>query len=93
MISQGDFGGDIDFDFSKRRNCSLHNRSTVHMIKRNRTMHSIKSKSSVEMGKLFLIAREYSKTLRQKYMNQEDLIKIVAKKKRGKKRFKQIWIS
>ena len=43
LIGESAFG-DFDFDISKRRNASLHNRSAVHCTRRNQTMIIISGK-------------------------------------------------
>ncbi|GFR69776.1 hypothetical protein ElyMa_002058000 [Elysia marginata] len=80
LVGESAFG-DIDYDFSKRRNCTLHNRSTVHMIKRNKTMSFVKCQTSIRRAKLFQTARKHAKLLRKKHKEEEEQVKIVAKEK------------
>ena len=44
LVGESAFG-DFDFDVCKRRNASLHIRSSMHSIKRNKTVKFISSKS------------------------------------------------
>ena len=44
LVGESAFG-DFDFDVCKRRNASLHIRSSMHSIKRNKTVEFISSKS------------------------------------------------
>ena len=43
---------DFDYDVGKRRNASLHNRSAVHSVKRNKTVNFVSSKSTTVKNKL-----------------------------------------
>ena len=59
LIGESSFG-DFDFDLS---NASLHNRSAVHMIKRNRTMKFLNKKTTSQQKSILAIAWKY----REKY--------------------------
>ena len=48
--------GDFDFDVCKRRNASLHNRSSMQSIKRNKTVKFISSKSRSQISRLLGLA-------------------------------------
>ncbi|XP_070191321.1 uncharacterized protein [Littorina saxatilis] len=68
--------GDLDFDLSKRRHCSLHHRTTTHMLKRNRTSQHIDELTPEESAKVMKMARKKAKILRKKHRQQEKLVRI-----------------
>ncbi|GFN81450.1 putative nuclease harbi1 [Plakobranchus ocellatus] len=64
LIGESSFG-DFDYDLSKRRHASLHNRSAVHVIKRNKTMKFLNKKSVAQQGRILSLARKFRQKYRQ----------------------------
>jgi len=52
--------GDLDCDMHTRRNASLHFRSTLNMLKRDKTMSWIKKKSKLSRSKVLRDARKHA---------------------------------
>ncbi|GFR85261.1 secretory carrier-associated membrane protein [Elysia marginata] len=73
LIGESAFG-DIDYDFSKRRNCSLHNRSSIHCLKRNKTMTYLEKKTVLEQKEIFQIARAKAPSLRRECREAEEKV-------------------
>lgn len=74
LIGESAFG-DIDYDFSKRRNASLHNRSALHCIKRNKTMNYLSKKPLGLQRKMLLSARRQGPEFRKESKVQEEKVK------------------
>ena len=64
LIGKGAFG-DFDFDCSKRRNASVHNRSALHTVHRNKTMEFVHHKTAKARKELFSVARKMAPELRK----------------------------
>ena len=80
LIGESAFG-DFDFDVHKRRNCTLFNRSSIHMSKRNDVVDFIASKTSNERDKLFKFSRSYAPCLKKRKVEEEDKVKIQIQEK------------
>ena len=74
LVGESAFG-DFDFDVCKRRNASLHNRSSMHSIKRNKTVKFISSKSRSQKNRLFGLARLRGKVIRKESVEHEKEVK------------------
>ena len=60
--------GDLDYDFNRRANCSMLNRSALHVIKRNKTASSyIACKTKEQRSKLFSVARKRSREVQKDF--------------------------
>ncbi|KAK3743352.1 hypothetical protein RRG08_061288 [Elysia crispata] len=71
LIGESSFG-DFDFDLSKRRHASLHNRSSLHMVKRNKTMNFLTKKTSGQQRNILALARKYSQKYRKHSRKMEE---------------------
>ena len=74
LVGESAFG-DLDFDFSRRRNVGLHNRSALHALKRNNTMLYLKKKTSAAQRHIFQIARQEGPLLRKENRKREEEVK------------------
>ncbi|GFO44245.1 rhodanese protein [Plakobranchus ocellatus] len=70
LIGESAFG-DFDYDCSTRRNSSLHNRSAIHCLKRNKTMSYIEKKTPSQQKNIFILARSKAFSLRQQSTDAE----------------------
>ncbi|RUS74049.1 hypothetical protein EGW08_018198 [Elysia chlorotica] len=73
--------GDLDHDMNVKRNCSLFNRSTTHMLKRNNTIGWLQDKDEEERKKLMNKSRQLGKKLRLKYKKQEEVVRLKIREK------------
>ena len=81
LIGESAFG-DLDFDYSKRRNASTHNRSVLHSVKRNKTVQNfLNTKSVSKQKKLFAIARSKAPIFRKQQREQEEAVKNCIRQK------------
>ena len=80
LIGENAFG-DMDFDLDKRRHCSLHHRTTTHMLKRNKTSKWLDSKAPAESTSILKTAKKNAKMLRRKHRDQERLVKMKIKER------------
>lgn len=74
LIGESAFG-DYDYDVSKRRNASLHNRSAVHTLKRNKTVKFLSKQSPKVRKDMFAVARKLGPQFRQESRATEDRVK------------------
>ena len=93
LIGENAFG-DMDFDLGKRRHCSLHHRTTTHMLKRNKTSKWLDSKVPAESSSMLKTAKKNAKMLRRKHRKQERLVKMKVKEQvlenEGLKKLKEV---
>ena len=78
LIGENAFG-DMDFDFGKRRHCSLHHRTTTYVIKK--TGKWLDSKALAESSSILKTAKKNAKMLRRKHREQERLVKMKIKER------------
>ena len=57
-----------------RRNCSTHNRSSVHCVKRSKTMDYIEKKTVCQQREIFQFARSKAPSLRQECREAEERV-------------------
>ena len=71
MVGEQSFG-DLDFSLFKRRNASLHHHSTIHMLKRNKSISSFFSlKTAAEQQELLQVSGRKAPALRRKHQEDE----------------------
>ncbi|GFN81993.1 hypothetical protein PoB_000849900 [Plakobranchus ocellatus] len=80
LIGEGAFG-DFDFDCSKRRNASLHNRTSLHTVHRNKTMKFVGSQNARDRQHMFQVARKFAPLLRRESKEQDIAVKVAIKQK------------
>ncbi|GFR74879.1 hypothetical protein ElyMa_000440800 [Elysia marginata] len=80
LIGESSFG-DFDFDISKRRNATLHNRSAVHRFKRIKTSKFLGRKSQSQTSRLLKIARKRAPLLRKENKEMDEKMKNAKKEK------------
>lgn len=80
LIGENAFG-DFDFDLSKRRHCSLHHRTTTHMLKSNKTGAWLDAKSEEQSSEILAVARKKARLLRKKHKQQENVVRMKIKQK------------
>ena len=73
--------GDFDFDMNKRRNTSLHVRSTTNMWKHNGTANWLKKQTNSTSKKIVKKAIKYGSEWRKKYQNERASVKQKIKAK------------
>ena len=65
LVGESSFG-DLDYDFNCRANCSMLNRSALHVIKRNKTASSyLACKTKEQRSKLFSVANKRSREVQK----------------------------
>ena len=89
LIGESSFG-DFDYDMSKRRGASLHNRSANHVIKRNGTVGYITKKPEATQSLLFSHAKKMGKQLRKDNRAMEMKVVIDTKQKFADNQSKKI---
>ena len=75
LIGENAFG-DFDFDLGKRRHCSLHHRTTTHMLKRNRTSTWLDKKPKAESAAIMKMAKKKGRILRERHRQQEKVVRL-----------------
>ena len=75
LVGESAFG-DFDFDVGRCRSTSLHNRSAVHCIQRNKSMKFMSRKSLSCKSKLFSAARKFGPILKQKHREVENEVQL-----------------
>ena len=75
MIGENAFG-DMDFDIQKRRRCTTHHRTTIHMLKRNRTGNWIEKKTDDDSSRILKAAKKKAKMLRKQHKLQEKIVRL-----------------
>ena len=80
--------GDLDFDMGKRRNASLHTRSSLHMINHNRTGQWLQGQQ--DSKSLLSYARKKGRLMREHYREQERLVMIRLRRKLAENRQRQL---
>ena len=75
LIGENMFG-DLDFDMSQKRNSSFHHRSSIHMMKHNKTSSWLSRKGPEEVSTLLSTARRRAKQLRNDHRQQERVVRM-----------------
>ena len=75
LVSEYAFG-DLDYDQQRRRQCSMHRHSTLHMLKNNKTISKwLDQKCENIQGTLLNMARRKVSDLRMKHKENEKLVR------------------
>ena len=92
LIGENVFG-EMDFEMSKKRNCSFHHLSSTQMMKYNKTPVWLDSKGAYQTSKLLSTARRRARQLRNRHRQQEQVVRLKIREKllenEQKKRLKQ----
>ena len=94
MMGENAFG-DMDFDIQKRRRCTTHHRTTIHMLKRNRTGNRIEKKTDDEASRILKAAKK-AKIFRKQHKLQEKIVRLKIRErlslKMNNKEAKRDWL-
>ena len=75
LVSEYAFG-DLDYDQQRRRQCSMHHHSTLHMLKNNKTISKwLDQKCENIQGTLLNMARRKASNLHMKHKENEKLVR------------------
>lgn len=73
--------GDLDYDMSKCRNSSVHQRSSTSMLSHNKTAQWLGNKTDAETENLLAFARKKGKALRKQHREQEKVVMLRLRQK------------
>lgn len=81
--------GELDFDFNKRRNATLHSRSALHMLRHNKTGKWLR-KQGKQSASILAFARKKGKILRDKHREKERIVMLRLRQKLAENKQRQL---
>lgn len=82
--------GDLDYDIGRRRNTSMHQRTSTNMITHNKTAEWLNNKEQTEAGHLLAFARKMGKSLRSRQRQIEKDVMLRLRQKLMENKAKKI---